>query len=241
MNEFIWTDLSTYHLNESVEYYSNLFGWQFINQNNYYLGGVGGKPQIGIYETPEFFKKINMPHFWMNYIEVDHLDEIVVQAESLGGIIEIKNEPFYDGRIALIRDPMGAGFTVYEGKRLKFYSIDQNDMILSRELHTSRLKPQIQFYKELLNWKFDRITKDAVRISAPSGKFLGNILEIDNSIKGKYEYWVTEFLVNDLEQFKSKIKLLGGEIISDEQTRILVTDQFKEAFFYLSSSENSAL
>jgi len=233
MNEFIWTDLSTYQVKESIAFYSKLFHWEFDNYENYFVGGVNGQAEVGIYETPAFFQKIKMPHFWMNYIQVENLDDLVKEAPLLNAKVELKNEPFYGGKIALIRDPMGAGFTLYEG-----YELGQNNnnkqSIVARELHTSNAAANLEFYTKLFQWQINKISQQEYHINNSEGKEVGKILEIENSVKGKYEYWVTQFAARNYKDILPKIKQLNGEVILDEGHRMLVTDKFKEAFFYLS-------
>jgi len=235
VNKFIWTDLSTYKLKESVEFYSELLNWKFQNDNDYFVGGANGIYEVGIYETPEFFQKINMPHFWMNYIHVESLKDTTAKAIELGGKIELNNEPFYGGTIALIRDPMGAGFTIYQGKELDQKPNTKSISIGMRELHTSNAKLNIGFYENLFNWQIKVQSDSIYTISEESGNEIGRILELDNSIKGRYEYWVTEFMVDNLHETRERLKILGGVEILNEGSRILASDKFKEAFFYLSS------
>jgi len=237
MNEFIWTDLSTYRLTESVAFYSALFDWKFTNQDNYYIGGTDGYAHVGIYETPDFFKRINMPHFWMNYIQTDNLENVVQKAKAHGGKVEIDNAPFYGGKIALIRDPMGAGFTVYEGTDLGKNKAASSSLIKSRELHTSISQNVISFYQELFDWHINLVSDTQYDIINNTGKRLGQILELSYQFKGQYEYWATEFFVPNLSKTMTRLKDLGGEEISNEGHRILATDPFGEAFFYVTSHE----
>lgn len=231
MNEFIWTDLSTYHLEESVQFYKEVLDWNLQNDKNYFIGGKEQHLDVGIYETPDFFKKIKMPHFWMNYIQVDNLEETEKQALHLGGKVELSNEEFYNGKISLIRDPMGAGFTIYEGNKLN----QSSKTVGARELHTSNIEVEVKFYKALFNWNLNKISDFEFEIHVNKNG-IGRILEIDNDLKGDYEYWVTEFIVDKQEEVLKKVLENGGKLISEDHNRKLVADNFKEAFFYLISS-----
>ncbi len=235
MNKFIWTDLSTYSLKESVEFYSALLGWTFTNDRGYYVGGDNGNYTVGIYETPEFFQKINMPHFWMNYVSVESLKETTKRAVELAAKIELNDVSFYGGQIALIRDPMGAGFTVYEGKALLENSNEESCLGISRKLHTSNAKVNIGFYENLFNWQITLQGDAQYTIKDINDDPIGSLLEVHNDIKGKYEYWVTQFKVKNLDEVIKRLVSLGGKEIINEGSRIMVTDKFGEAFLYLSS------
>jgi len=191
---FIWTDLSTYHLNESLAFYSSIFNWKFIDDAGYHIGSSDADFVVGMYETPAFFQKINMPHFWMNYIQVDDVDSIVNRAKSLNGKIELENEDFANGKIALIRDPMGAGFTVYEGSQLGQSSDVFHGAVLYRDLHTSNAKLQLEFYQKLFGWNTE-LSASGGFIFSNNDKMIANVVELSNEDKGQYEYWVTVFNV----------------------------------------------
>ena len=231
---FIWTDLSCYDPKQSTEFYKGVFGWSFEETTGYFTGHNGHEAIAGIYETPDFFKKINMPHFWMNYIQVRDTSTCVHEAKKLGAIIEIENESFYGGQIALIRDPMGAGFTIYDGVQLRQSSTFSHGCVIGRELHVSDANMVIDFYGELFNWTFHMDHDHKVyKIQSQDGLEVGQMMELANSDKGKFEYWTTIFAVDSLEKTLNILRNLGGLVISDEGNRKLCTDHSGEAFFYI--------
>ncbi len=169
----------------------------------------------------------------MNYIQVNGLQEMVRKAKQLGAKIEIENQAFYGGKIALVRDPKGAGFTLYEGQDLKAFQTDSYPIILSRELHTSDAAALVPFYRDLFNWKIEQMNDHEYHIIGEDDTLLAKIVEVDNEFKGKYEYWVNQFGVMKLSASRQKVLALGGSVVSDEEERFLATDQFQEAFFYI--------
>ncbi|MEO1518222.1 MAG: VOC family protein [Bacteroidota bacterium] len=233
-NSFIWTDLSTYQPAESSRFYHTIFDWQIHEDNGYRVAYQGGKEIAGIYETPAFFQKINMPHFWMNYLQVAEVATIVEKARRLGARVEMEKQAFYGGQIALIRDPMGAGFTVYDGDRLRQASGSFHGAVMGRELHVSNAAKAIDFYSTLFDWQFvegDYPTRfDAL---LPDQTHVASVEELDNALKGKYEYWVTIFGVANLPLAHQKILAEGGTLVVDEGNRRIFTDSQGEAFFYI--------
>lgn len=128
---FVWTDLSSYDTAASCRFYGAVFGWKTydmgrmeadpddrfgMDQVNYHVAALGDRSAAGIFDMPPFFQKIKMPPFWMSYRAVDDLDGVVARAKSVEGVIvDVEPTPFGDGRMALIRDPLGAGFTCDDG------------------------------------------------------------------------------------------------------------------------------
>lgn len=226
---FIWADLSTYNTTTSIRFYTEVFGWDIIDNDGYFMSAKDSYPIAGIYETPPFFQKIKMPHFWMSYFQVDSASAAAETAEAHGGKVELKDKGFNNGQIALIRDPQGAGFTVYDGNELFLNSRQGHGAITETELHVSDTKKVLPFYSQIFNWKYIESEQGTYKVG---GRNI-TIREIPNSIKGKFEYWVTTILVKDLKYTTNQIIKNGGGVISEEYGRNLMTDNSGESFFYI--------
>ena len=233
-NDIIFADLSTYAPKESMAFYEAVFGWKYYLHDDYYTAYLGDRAVSGLYETPEKFKQMRMPHFWMTYIQVTDLKSVVEKAKKLGGIVEMNYEMEGFGKVALIRDPQGAGFTLYEGYKLQnARTEDTRNTLIWNELHVSDVEKVIPFYHGILEWDFKPNEDESYQVINQKGDHIADLLQIQNQYKGKYEYWVCTFGVEDLASTKKSILENGGNLISDEGTRILFTDNSEEAFFYV--------
>ena len=219
-----------------MAFYEAVFGWKYYEDNGYFVAHKGEKPVTGLYETPEKFKQMRMPHFWMTYIQVDNVEQTVSRARELGGIIEMSYEEKALGTVALIRDPQGAGFTIYAGDALQnTRTTNEAGTLVWNELHVSDAMNVIPFYQNLFAWEIKKSSDGFYQI-INDGEYIADILEIPNQEKGKYEYWVSMFATESLESAKKQILELEGSIVSDEGSRILFTDHSGQAFFYLKSA-----
>lgn len=233
-NTPFFADLSTYHPQQTISFYKNVFGWKFYNENNYYTAFLGNQAVVGLYETPDKFKQMRMPHFWMTYIQVNNASDTVAKAQQLGGIIEMQDEIPYFGKVALIRDPQGAGFTIYEGNQFdSTRTKDTPNTLIWNELHVSDLSAVVSFYTGIFNWRLDMIDNEHIRVFNHLGEHITDMIESPNEYKGKYEYWISCFRVENLELSKKKILQHGGQLIVDEGYRMLFTDNSEQAFFYI--------
>ncbi len=233
-NNPFFADLSTYSPKDTIPFYENVFGWKFYKENDYYTAFINNMPVVGLYETPEKFKQMRMPHFWMTYIQVNNANETVAVAKKLGGIIEMQDEIPYFGTIALIRDPQGAGFTIYEGEVLtNTRTRCTNNTLIWNELHVSEMDKVISFYEGIFNWNFESNRYGSVQVVNHNSEHIADIQEIPNILKGKYEYWVSCFGVHDLSSTKAKIVENGGKEVLNEGNRILFMDNSEQAFFYI--------
>lgn len=232
-NKFIWADLSSYEPNKIKSFYEPIFGWKYYNDYGYEVAYRGNKQVVGLYQTPPKFQQINMPSFWMSYIQVESVEETVAKAKELGGIIELVDLENPIGGVALIRDTLEAGFTVYEGDMLNSRTTSEENTLIFNELQVSDAQKVIDFYQELFNWEFVWVNNYSVDVYCKiSEEKITTINQIDNSIKGKYEYWVCVFGVKNRQKTIETIKKLGGFIVSEEENRTMCSDG-SEAFFYV--------
>ena len=203
---FIWADLSSFRPATTRAFYTSLLGWRF-DGNDYAIATAQGRPIAGSFEMPAFFQKIRMPSFWMSYMQVDNVETAMEIATAQGGKVELGPEPFDGGgRIALIRDPLGAGFTVYEGSALP---ADQNTG-RQHGLFVSDAAAVMPFYTALFGWIFGS-DKDGTRTITNGDTQIAHLHEIpDPALRGTEEYWAV--MVPATAKSLAQIDSLGGKI-----------------------------
>lgn len=232
-NTFIWADLSSYDPQKTKLFYESVFEWKYSEYQGYLTAYKGYKEVVGLYETPQKFKDLKMPSFWMSYIQVKSVTETVEKAKALGAIIELVDTSNPIGGIALIRDTLGAGFTVYEGNMLNSKTQDETDTLIFNELHISDFNKALPFYESLFNWSFKKENSYTYNVYCNStSKKIAAIKELDNSAKSKYEYWACVFGVKNLSKTLKRVTDNGGIIISVEEDKTMCSDG-SEAFFYI--------
>ncbi|MEM1109343.1 MAG: VOC family protein [Planctomycetota bacterium] len=214
--DFTWTDLSALDLEQATSFYGQVLNWQMIDDaDGYRMCAVGGEACAGFFSMPAFFRQIKMPSFWMTYIAVDDIDAVVAKAKELGAKVELEDtNPL--GRIALIRDPAGAGFTCYQGDAPSAVSPDrQPGRWAWSELFVSDLACIQPFYETLFGWSLHAEQDDSDRyaIHNRSGRRIGAVQVASNDVKGDKEYWAPFFVVADLDRAVKQTKSLGGQIL----------------------------
>lgn len=112
-NEWFWTELWTNDVDNSVKFYTELFGYNYKKfetraENKYHVLEREGRPRAGIVKIP--FDNVK-PH-WMPYLAVKDPSEIVKKVEQLGGTIYLSTEGIVGNNAAIIADPSGAVFTI---------------------------------------------------------------------------------------------------------------------------------
>ncbi|QIN81983.1 VOC family protein [Rubrobacter tropicus] len=115
-----WNELQSRAPEKASSFYRDLFGWQMepIDQDGstVYLTirNSAGWMNGGI--MPLSGRQGDAPSFWLTYFTVPSCDRAVERAEeSGGGLLAGPMEPGM-GRIAVLNDPQGAVFAVFEGE-----------------------------------------------------------------------------------------------------------------------------
>ena len=241
--DFVWCDLSTFRLDEAKRFYAKLLGWSFteITQPDgtpYDIASTADGESAGLFVMPERFQALGLPSFWMSYIAVDDVDGAVETARSFGGKVELGPQPFDDeGAIALIRDPLGAGFTVYQGAALTPRMKEPAPGHMAwNALFVSDSDAVMAFYASLFDWRIARDTDASCIICNAHGEEIAAIYEQDEETRGGYQYWGVHFAVRDVAAAKATIVELGGTVLAEERAEcgpVLAVQDLDGAAFYL--------
>lgn len=229
---FLWADLSTFRPEITHDFYTRLMGWQ-IAPDDYAIASRNARPVAGIYPMPEKFVAMGMPSFWMSYIAVADIAGVVEKARALGGKVEVGPSPFEGGgAFALIRDPLGAGFTVYEGRALDGAQAGPGGR-RGHGLFVSEADAVMAFYRTLFGWDFSPPEK-GIRQIRQGGRSIAHLHEIpDPTLRGKEQYWAVLF--DAPPEAAARVAEAGGEVLAEtdlpEGPALLARDPDGAAFF----------
>lgn len=233
-SNFVWTDLSSYDTSKSRSFYEKVFGWQTydmgkmsaegedrfgMDQVNYYVATHGEKPTAGIFDMPPFFQKIKMPPFWMSYLAVNDIGAVVERARGIeGAVIDVEPSPFGEGTMALIRDPLGAGFTCYDGPSINAKGDGSvYGRLVWNELITKDIAAVTKFYEHVVGLQLvadSEFGGKRVKVLNGAGEEIAGIQEVAESIRGPKVYWLPFFSVDSVAAASERITAAGGEVIS---------------------------
>lgn len=234
--DFIWTDLSAYEPAVAKPFYSAVLGWDWSDGGDGHSVALSsGSPVASLYQMPQKFIDMGMPSFWMSYIEVDDTAAVVAKAKEVGGKVELGPETNEDGSVfALIRDPLGAGFTVIQG----LPGTPPSSAAGARAGHglfvsdMSVIKP---FYEALFGWAFDVPDASGIATVRHAGNVLFRCHEIpDPRVRGKEEYWAVFFQqACPLAEISKHGGQIEAEISLPEGPAVLARDPHGAAFIVL--------
>ena len=216
---FSWLDLSTGDAGSAKDFYGELFGWEF-EDNDIPGGGVYTMCHVQGDVVAAIMQQDEQPGHWNNYVTVVNADETTAKAKQLGA--EVYEEPFdvmEAGRMAVFADPVGAMLCVWQ-PREHIGSARVNDVacLAWNELQTRHPETANDFYPELFGWIMEPIKQDGatayVMIKNQSGWLNGGVMPMTKDRDEAASYWIPYFIVASCAEAVNSIEELGGKVLA---------------------------
>ncbi|HXR17555.1 MAG TPA: VOC family protein [Terriglobales bacterium] len=226
---FCWIELSTTDQNAAKSFYTSLFGWA-VNDMPMGPDGVytifqlqGGDVGAACTLRPEQRSQGIPPH-WMPYILVESADAAATRAAQVGGKV---CAPAFDvmdvGRMAVIQDPTGATFCVWQAKQSSGVTVRGVDGTLCwADLSTPDQARAGKFYSDLFGWKLSGgehsdPPSDYLHIQN-GGDFIGGIPPAAHRDPGTPAHWLAYFQTSNCDATAAKAKQLGAKFYLEPMT-----------------------
>jgi len=156
---FSWPELATTDQKAGVAFYRKLFGWDVNEQpigptGTYSMFQLRGKEVAAAYTMQPDERQLGIPPHWNSYVSVENVDETAARAKALGGSVLVPPFDVMDaGRMAVLQDPQGAVFQVWQAKRHPGARVLREPGALCwTELITSDTRAAEKFYTQLFGW-----------------------------------------------------------------------------------------
>src|SRR3954463_7150075 len=115
-----WVDTSQPDPKAALPFYSGLFGWEFENAmpegsgGEYYMARIRGGDVAAVGSVPEGAPPTAS---WSTYVAVASADDAAAKVPAAGGAVLAEPFDVMDaGRMAVVADPEGAVFCLWEAK-----------------------------------------------------------------------------------------------------------------------------
>jgi predicted enzyme related to lactoylglutathione lyase len=217
---FCWTELASKNTAAAKKFYQGIFGWKLKevpmgDAGTYTIFLVDDKDAAAMYELDGKHK--NIPPHWGAYISVANADDSVGKIKSAGGkVVEGPFDVMDIGRMAVLQDPTGAHFSVWQPKKHIGARVQElPGTVCWRELLTPNIDAAGKFYSTVFGWKGSakNMGNFTYHMFENGGEGVGGMmLPPEKEIP---PHWITYFLVENCKQTVSKVRSLGGEIYKD--------------------------
>ncbi|MCB1154086.1 VOC family protein, partial [bacterium] len=113
---FCWQQLNTTDVEAAKQFYGELFGWQFSEQEMagemYTIFGMSEDAPLGMFQTQP--SDAPSPPLWIPYVSVPDVADTVGKATASGGNVLVPTTAIPDaGTFAVLADPDGAVFAIW--------------------------------------------------------------------------------------------------------------------------------
>jgi uncharacterized protein len=238
-----WVDTSQPDPEAAVAFYSGLFGWDFEDAmppgsaGKYFIARLRGGDVAAVGSQPEGGPPIAV---WNTYVWVESADEVASKVLAAGGRVAMDPFDVMDaGRMAVLTDPEGAAFCVWQAKAHKGARIVNEPGSLNfNGLNTRDAEGAKSFYGSVFGWETLGLGDDAGMWRLPGyGDFLEQrepVLRRRMAESGAPEgfedvvatlnpiadhqpdvpaHWSVTFAVDDADATAERAAELGGKVV----------------------------
>src|SRR5438105_2252253 len=218
---FCWPELATKDQNAAKRFYSDLFGWSSSDSpigegESYTIFQKNGKDTAALMQLGA--KQAGVPPHWNAYIAVDNVDQSTQKAKQLGGKVQVEPMDVMDhGRMAVIQDPTGAMFCLWQAKNHAGVGVlNETGALCWTELLTPDPAKAKTFYTQLLGWK----AEDMPGIAAPytvfsrsDGTRAGGLMVMPKEAQGP-PAWIGYIQVDDARATNDQANRSGAKTLA---------------------------
>jgi uncharacterized protein len=213
---FCWIDLGTPDQDDAGEFYGALFGWKLKEDENAEQTGGYRTARLGDNAVGGVMKLMQegQPPAWLNYVSVEDADATVAKAREAGGVVHVEPMSVLDyGRMAVLADPTGAAFGIWQpGVNVGAGVVSEPGALSWNELNTRDPEAAKSFYGDVFGWTFEEkeYERGSYTIISVDDEGIGGVS--DRVPAEAPAHWLVYFAVEDADATVETAKQRGGEI-----------------------------
>jgi predicted enzyme related to lactoylglutathione lyase len=238
-----WIDTNQPDPDAAADFYGRLFGWELENvmpedaEGTYLMARIRGGDVAAIGSTPPGAPPAAT---WNTYVWVDSADDTVARAGDAGGTVLMEPFDVMDaGRMAVVTDPEGAAFSLWQAKDHKGAQVvNEHGSLNFNGLATRDPKAAEAFYGAVFGWqtlalpaglmwtlpgygdhleeRSPGLREQMAQMSAPDGfiDVVAAFAPIAKDDTTTPAHWNVTFGVDDVDAIAANAQKLGGEVLS---------------------------
>ena len=209
-----WVDINVPDLDVARTFYSSVLGWT-IPPGDEQFGGytqahVDGSVTAGLGPIMG-----EWPTAWTLYFATDDADATLAAAEANGGTVLLPADDVGDfGRMAIVAEPSGAVFGVWQGHAmLGFDAPGEPGSLAWTDLRSADPDRSRDFYAAVFGYDYQPLEMagpDYATFSLPGGPPLGGMGGMMGAPDGVPPHWLVYFAVDDADASAAAATRLGG-------------------------------
>jgi predicted enzyme related to lactoylglutathione lyase len=229
-----WVDVLGPDTGQLTDFYGAVFGWDFVGPGEmpgdppgeYFVAQLRGCDVAGVGSLPP---EAEGPG-WNTYIEVESVDRTVGDVEQAGGTVLV--QPFDAlpaGRIAVVADPAGASFCVWEPRERRGAQLVNEPSAWSMSaLNTPDRDGAEAFYNAVFGWNVDSFQLGDIEVGLfrlpgfvggepeqPVPRDLVATMTPAGGGEAQRPFWSVDFWVDDVDRVATTAAERGGRVLTE--------------------------
>lgn len=222
---FCWIELATLDQDAAKQFYTSLFGWSFLDSpmgpgEIYTMFKLQGRDVGAAFTLNEAMREQGVPPNWTIYIACENADDAVEDVLDAGGrAIAGPFDVSTYGRMAVLQDPIGAMFNVWQPLSHQGFGITGEPGTLCwADLSTPDPEAASNFYATAIGWSFE-MGQDGLYLHIKNGDtYIGGVPPADMRAPGAPPHWLLYFQVADCDASAAQAKELGARLYVEPMT-----------------------
>lgn len=224
---FSWIELATTNQTSAKEFYCGVFGWSFADfpmgpGEVYTMFLLDGLNAGAAYTMHREQREQGVPPSWMLYIATADASATAAAAEAAGGKVLVPDTAVMDfGRMAVLADPAGAVFAVWQPKSHIGIQIKGVEGTLCwGDLNTPDPAGAATFYTKVFGWNISAGEHDTFGYLhiQNAGSFIGGIPSAEHRAPNTPAHWLPYFEVSNCDATTERAKAYGGRVYAPPMT-----------------------
>jgi predicted enzyme related to lactoylglutathione lyase len=223
---FSYSDLQTTDLDAATSFYTSLFGWEVDDQpmgedpgDIYRMFTKEGKVVCAASKQRTEQTAAGIPPMWNVYFTVTDIDLKAKEAEAAGGTIHMQPFDVFDvGRMAVVADPAGAFFCLWQAKEsIGSYVMKEPNTLSWAESGSTDVDKSKTFYTQLLGWTAedqDMGMSGNYTVFSAQGEMTAGLMQSQMPMS----YWSIYFDVEDCKATTEQAKAAGAQTMMDSES-----------------------
>jgi hypothetical protein len=227
---FSHVELHTTDTEGAKRFYGDLFGWEAkdvpipeeAGGGTYTALGLDGETVAALTPLAPQQRVAGVPPNWFSYVTIANADETAAKATELGGGVHAGPFDVMDeGRMAVIGDPTGAMFGIWQaGRSIGSTLVNDPGCLTSNELATNDVAQAQEFYVGVFGWNFEAMDTGGappywlIRHSGAVNGMNGGMRELapEQTAAGIFPHWMPYFTVESTDATVSATTDAGGGV-----------------------------
>jgi predicted enzyme related to lactoylglutathione lyase len=196
------------------EFYTSLFGWEIRDMGpdagGYSMCELRGKVVAGLGPKTD-----PGPPRWTTYVTVDSAAAAVEAAKANGGQVIVEPMDVFDaGTMAVLADPTGAVFSVWQAKQhIGSQLVNEPGALCWNELVSTDVDAARAFYPAIFGWSFEVHKGDGMEYTEwrIGDRSVGGLMAKPAAMPPQVpSHWAVYFAVDDCDAAIKQVTELGG-------------------------------